>query len=284
MADTEYDFGKDAGGPRPPAARHTLPPNMNEPSLLESPLLGRAGFRHGFFTRNGGVSEGPYRSLSFSLAVGDEPGNVAENLRRAAGALGVPSDRIYYLSQVHGRQTQLADGGEPPARFLEREGDAVIAVGGQLACAVRSADCVPILVADRSSGAVAAIHAGWRGVVANVVGAAVAALRDNTQQRGDLIAAIGPHISVHAFEVSEEVAAELARASAATDVVHHGATRPHVDLRRIVRAQLTAAGLDSSAIDDVEGCTVSEPERFFSFRRDGARSGRHLSAIVPRDG
>jgi len=145
---------------------------MNEASLLESPLLGRAGFRHGFFTRNGGVSTGPYRSLSFSLAVGDEPGNVAENLRRAAGALGVPSERIYYLSQVHGRQTQLADGQEPPARFLEREGDAVLAIPGTLAlaCAVRSADCVPILVADRATGAVAAIHAGWRGVVAGVVG------------------------------------------------------------------------------------------------------------------
>src|SRR5688572_10183143 len=85
-----------------PASR--FPRDMNEPSLLESPLLGRAGFRHAFFTRNGGVSEGPYRSLSFSLAVGDEPGNVAENLRRAAGALGVPSERIYYLSQVHGRE------------------------------------------------------------------------------------------------------------------------------------------------------------------------------------
>ncbi|MDQ2643753.1 MAG: peptidoglycan editing factor PgeF [Myxococcota bacterium] len=257
---------------------------MNEASLLESPLLGRAGFRHGFFTRNGGVSTGPYRSLSFSLAVGDEPGNVAENLRRAAGALGVPSERIYYLSQVHGRQTQLADGRETPARFLEREGDAVLAVPGTdgLACAVRSADCVPILVADRATGAVAAIHAGWRGVVAGAVGAAVSALREQTGQRGDLIAAIGPHISLRAFEVSDEVAAELARASDATDVVHHGATRPHVDLRRIVRAQLAAAGLESSAIDDVQGCTVSEPERFFSFRRDGAKSGRHLSAIVPR--
>jgi YfiH family protein len=270
----------------PPSGRFPLAAscNMNEPSLLESPLLGRAGFRHGFFTRNGGVSEGPYRSLSFSLAVGDEPGNVAENLRRAAGALGVPSERIYYLSQVHGRQTLLADGLEPPERFLRREGDAVIALPGapELACAVRSADCVPILVADRATGAVAAIHAGWRGVVAGVVGAAVSALRENTRQRGDLIAAIGPHISLRAFEVSEDVAVELAGASDATGVVHHGATRPHVDLRRIVRAQLAAAGLEANAIDDVVGCTVSEPERFFSFRRDGARSGRHLSAIVPR--
>ena len=257
---------------------------MNEPSLLESPLLRAAGFHHGFFTRNGGVSGGPYRSLSFSVAVGDEPANVAENLRRAAGALGVPSERIYYLSQVHGRKTHVADGREPPSRFLEREGDAVIATPDtpDLACAVRSADCVPILVADRATGAVAAIHAGWRGVVAGVVGAAVAALRQNTQRHAALIAAIGPHISLRAFEVSEEVAAELARASSATDVVHHGATRPHVDLRRIVRAQLTAAGLEPSAIDDVQGCTVSEPERFFSFRRDGAKSGRHLSAIVPR--
>jgi YfiH family protein len=135
---------------------------------------------------------------------------------------------------------------------------------------------------DRETGAVAAIHAGWRGVACGVVGAAVEALRELTGRRGDLLAAIGPHISVRAFEVGEDVAAQLAAASDARGVVERTAARPHVDLRRIVRAQLLGGGVAPSAVDDVLGCTVSEPQRFFSFRRDGEKSGRHLAAIVPQ--
>jgi hypothetical protein len=204
-----------------------------------------------------------------------------ENFRRAGEALGVQAERIYYLSQVHGRQTRVADGKEPIESFVRNEGDAVIALGGELACGVRSADCVPILVGDRETGAVAAIHAGWRGVVRGVVGAALESLREHSGRRGDLVAAIGPHISRHAFEVGDDVARELAVASHADEVVERQGAKAHVDLRRIVRAQLAACGLTPSAIDDVSGCTLSEPARFFSFRRDGAKSGRHLAAIVP---
>jgi YfiH family protein len=164
------------------------------------------------------------------------------------------------------------------------EGDAVVALRGELACGVRSADCVPILLGDLQSGAVAAVHAGWRGVVAGVVGAAVQGLRAEIGAEGELVAAIGPHISVAAFEVGEDVAAELGRASDARDVVVRSEAHFRVDLRRIVRAQLTATGMDASAIDDVFGCTMGEPERYFSFRRDGQKSGRHLSAIVPGRG
>jgi YfiH family protein len=254
---------------------------IDEKSSLKSRLLELSGFRHAFFTRRGGVSRGPYSSLSFSLAVGDEPEHVAENLRRAAATLRVPVERIYYLSQVHGRDSHVADESQAPGAFVQREGDAVIARSGRLACAVRSADCVPILVGDRTTGAVAAIHAGWRGVVGGVVPQAIAALRAEISAAGELVAAIGPHISVSSFEVSPEVCAELAAASNAVGVVQHGSGRPHVDLRRIVRAQLSQAGLAEHAIDDVFGCTWAEPELFFSFRRDGPRSGRHLSAIVP---
>jgi YfiH family protein len=254
---------------------------MNDAACLFSPLLEAVGFRHAFFTRQGGVSRGPYESLSFSLAVGDDKEHVAENFRRAAGVLGVQAGRIYYLSQVHGRQTRLADGNEPADAFVRHEGDAVVALGGELACAVRSADCVPVLLGDLETGAVAAVHAGWRGVVAGVVGAAVQALRAETGRSGDLVAAIGPHISFSAFEVGEDVALELRAASEAPNVVLATPERFRVDLRRIVRAQLRAAGLGEHSVDDVFGCTASEPARSFSFRRDGPKSGRHLSAIVP---
>ena len=248
--------------------------------FLESALLREAGFRHAFFTRNGGVSEGAYRSLSFSIAAGDSAQHVNQNLQRAAIALGVESDRIYFLSQVHGRLTHTLHGNETQASLMHVEGDALVS-RARLACGVRSADCVPVLIADRLSGAVAAAHAGWRGAANGVVTSAIEALRALSPSP-DLVAAIGPHISQAAFEVSEDVAETLLNASLDREIVDRTHAKPHVDLRRMLRAELRANGLSEASIDDVWGCTVLEPARFFSFRRDGKASGRHLSAIVPR--
>jgi purine-nucleoside/S-methyl-5'-thioadenosine phosphorylase / adenosine deaminase len=249
--------------------------------FLESALLRGAGFRHAFFTRNGGVSVGAYASLSFSVAAGDSTSNVRQNLLRAGAALGVDAVRIHFLSQVHGRTALELVGGEDQNHVVQFEGDALFSKTPNLACGVRSADCVPVLIADRRSGAVAAAHAGWRGAVQGVVSSAVRALRD-LAPHADLVAAIGPHISQAAFEVSSDVAEAILAASHDPGIVDRSRNRPHVDLRRMLRAELRSHGLEDSAIDDVWGCTVSEPARFFSFRRDGKASGRHLSAIVPR--
>jgi copper oxidase (laccase) domain-containing protein len=101
--------------------------------------------------------------------------------------------------------------------------------------------------------------------------------------RGELLAAIGPHISAAAFEVSDEVAAELAASCPVPGAVERvSGERPHVSLRFIVTQKLLALGLAESGVEQVGGCTVGDKERYFSFRRDGKRSGRHLSAIVPR--
>ncbi|HET7543880.1 MAG TPA: peptidoglycan editing factor PgeF [Polyangiaceae bacterium] len=253
----------------------------NRAEFLESALLRDAGFRHAFFTRNGGVSAGAYSSLSFSVAAGDSNENVTQNLERAAAALGIASSRIHFLSQVHGRVALILGGTELQSELIQREGDALVSRAPGLACGVRSADCVPVLLADRRSGAVAAAHAGWRGAVSGIVSSAVDALR-SIAPNPDLLAAIGPHISLDAFEVSEDVAEKLLNASRDPHIVDRSRRKPHVDLRRMLRAELHALGLAQSAIDDVWGCTVLQPERFFSFRRDGKASGRHLSAIVPR--
>jgi YfiH family protein len=250
-----------------------------------SPLLTRAGFRHAFFTRRGGVSEGPYASLSFSVAAGDTEENVAANLKRAAEALGVDAERLYYLSQVHGRTAVRLDGTEDRKEVLFREGDAVLSRNPRAAVGVRVADCVPILVGDRKSGAALAIHAGWRGIVRGVIFEGLEALRLEAGGDCELLAAIGPHITGPAFEVGDDVAEELARASSAGNVVERGAgAKPRVHLSRIARAQLEEARVPPESIDVVAGCTFSEPQDFFSFRRDGKHSGRHLAAIVPRNG
>lgn len=254
---------------------------IDRAEFLESALLREAGFRHAFFTRRGGVSTGPYATLSFSIAAGDDPNNVRENLERAGAELGVAGSRIHFLSQVHGRSVRVLNGEEQQNTLISREGDALVSRAPGLACAVRSADCVPVLIADRRSGAVGAAHAGWRGAVQGVVSETVAAMRALTPD-SDLIAAIGPHISAAAFEVSDDVAEAILSASRDPDIVDRSRAKPHVDLRRMLRAELRSLGFSGAAIDDVLGCTVLEPERFFSFRRDGKASGRHLSAIVPR--
>jgi YfiH family protein len=250
--------------------------------FIESGVLRAAGFRHAFFTRRGGVSTGPYESLNFSRAVGDDAASVQANVALAASALGVAPNRVYYLSQVHGAVTHVLAGDETPEAMLEREGDALASRDATLACGVRSADCVPVLVGDRASGAVVAIHAGWRGVVCGAIESGVRALSELAGGGGALVAAIGPHIRVGAFEVSDDVAAELEAVSPVPGVVERAGAKPHVSLARIVTAKLRALGLDAAAIDDVGGCTVTEPDRFFSFRRNGKLGGRHLSAIVPR--
>jgi hypothetical protein len=255
------------------------------PSALASPLLEGAGFRHAFFTRLGGVSRPPWDTLSFSASVGDDPEAVRENFSRAAAILGVDPRRVYVLSQVHGTNAHVLTGTEDREELIRTvSGDITLSRTPGVACGVRSADCVPILIADRASGAVAAIHSGWRGTVAGVAAAGVAALRDLAGARGDLVAAVGPHIQTCCFEVGDDVAADLARSSPLGEaaVVRAEGKKPHVDLRRIVHAQLEAAGLAAEMIDDVMGCSVCEPERFHSFRRGGKVSGRMLSAIVAR--
>jgi polyphenol oxidase len=249
-----------------------------------SPLLQQAGFRHAFFTRSGGASEGPFESLSFSTAVGDDPRHVDENLRRAGTLLGVDRERVLYLSQVHGREARFYRTPEQRSELITLEGDAIGGSEPGTAYGVRSADCVPVLLADVVSGAVMAIHAGWRGVVIGAVEAGVACLRQNLGREGQLLAAIGPHISAAAFEVSDDVAAELARACPVPGAVRRDAAtaKPHVNLRFIVTQKLLALGLTEASIDQIGGCTVLDAQHYFSFRRDGKRSGRHLSAIVPR--
>lgn len=253
--------------------------DSGKPTILQSSALLKAGFRHAFFTRHGGVSEGPFRSLNLASNTGDELANVSANRRIAEKALGLAADKLFFLSQVHGIHSVELLGGESFEKVVRLEGDATLTGLSEVGCGVRSADCGTILVGDERSGRVAAIHAGWRGVVLGVIESAIHALRAN--QPSQLIAAVGPHIQRCCFEVGDEVAQQLAACSSLGQaVVDRSRARPHVDLRRLMRSKLEA--LDVQTIEDIDGCTVCEPSLYFSFRRDGQASGRLLSAIVAR--
>lgn len=288
------ESSRSTGNPLAPAA---LSPEGGLP-VLRSPLLLASGFCHAFFTRLGGVSPPPWDSLNFLASVGDDPAAVIENRRRAASALGLRPERLYFLSQVHGSAFRVLDDSEDWDEVVRSVGDITLSRTAGVGCGVRTADCVPVLLADPRSGAVAAIHSGWRGTADRVVMTGVRALRELAGGEGELIAAIGPHIEACCFEVGDDVARELAGASTAGESAvllqspkdprdpknPKSPGKPHVDLRRIVRAQLEEVGLAPGSIDDVRGCTVCNVTQFHSFRRDRDRSGRLLSAIVAREG
>jgi YfiH family protein len=257
-----------------------------EAEALTSLVLANAGFANGFATRRGGVSPAPYDSLNFGGGR-DAAGNVRENVNRFARKVGFTPKELWQSSQVHGARVVRAYEAHTPEAEVPPwingvlgEADAVIVRGGQTA-GVRVADCVPVLVGDLVSGEAAAIHAGWRGVVAGVIGAALAALGDSRAPRA---AAIGPSIGPCCFEVGNDVARQIADACGDPQVVAREAPngKAFVDLRRAVRAQLRAHGLGDGDIEDVPGCTRCDAERFFSFRRDGEKSGRHLAVVSGR--
>ena len=265
------------------------------PVVLTSDLLSRAGFAHAFSTRLGGVSAPPFDALNLQsvqanarIAEGeprDSDAFIRENHARFAEAAGLARDAVVVdVSQVHGC-TVVA------ARDAARErvpADAITSARGGHAILIRIADCVPVLLACPRTGTVAAVHAGWRGVVAGIVPAAIDALRSLGCAPNELLAAVGPSISVRHFEIGPEVAGELSRANLGASVAAPGICgitgrepKHHADLVLGVRLQLERAGVERANIDADPPCTYADRARFHSFRRDGARSGRLAALIAP---
>lgn len=219
-------------------------------------------------TRAGGVSRGAYASLNLGSHVGDAPDAVAENRRRFAAAAGLAA-QPNWLNQVHGCDVAAAGGG-PLA-----SADAIWTDQSGRACAVLTADCLPVLFADFEGHCIAAAHAGWRGLAAGVLEATVAAMPVPARR---LSAWLGPAIGPEAFQVGAEVR-EAFIGQCADDAAAFKADgdRWRADLFALARARLARCGVTSVAGGGL--CTVSDPQRFFSHRRDGL-SGRFASLIV----
>ncbi|WP_373049045.1 peptidoglycan editing factor PgeF [Vulgatibacter sp.] len=244
--------------------------------FLTSALLDRAGVIHGFTTREGGVSEAPWDALNLGGSVGDDPAAVEANLQRLAASAGIARERFRGAVQVHGDRVLLVEEGpwDP-----SNEGDALLATASGLAVAVKTADCVPILLFQPETGEAAAVHAGWRGTAAAIVRRAVEALASRGGDPGSTLAAIGPCIGRCCYEVSAELAADFG--SRIGPGVVEGR---RLDLAEANRLLLREAGLQEGAIDVLSRCTACEPVHFFSHRRDAGRTGRHLSFVAARDG
>ncbi|HWV36889.1 MAG TPA: peptidoglycan editing factor PgeF [Vulgatibacter sp.] len=240
--------------------------------FLRSDRLAREGFVHGFSTRTGGVSGGPFASLNLGPTAGDDPAAVEENHRLLAAAAGFPRADLRLVHQVHGDRVLRLGGWEPPPAGAEA--DAILATAPGIAPAVRTADCVPILLAHPRTGRVAAVHAGWRGARLGIARKTVREMAAAGTPAGELVASIGPAIGRCCYEVSADLAEDFV-ASYGSRV----ADGRRLDLREVVRLQLTGAGIPAPAVDLVGSCTACHPEAWFSHRRDRGRTGRHLSFI-----
>ena len=219
-------------------------------------------------TRVGGVSQGAYASLNLGSHVGDAPEAVAENRRRFTAAAGLACEPGW-LNQVHGSGVVAADTG------VTSTADAAWTARPGMPCAVLTADCLPVLFADLEGRCVAAAHAGWRGLAAGVLESTIAAMPVPATR---LTAWLGPAIGPEAFQVGDEVReAFITQAAADAAAFKPDGGRWRADLFALARARLARCGIAHIAGGGL--CTVSDPARFFSHRRD-AVSGRFASVIV----
>jgi len=251
----------------------------DRPLLVRSPLLeGVEGITHGFSTRYGGISEGPRRSLNLGRGVGDPASVVRENRQRVLQAMECTGHQWVSLQQVHGKSVVEV------TRHARRniEGDGLWTQDPQAAVAVTVADCVPILIAHRSGRAVAAVHAGWRGTEARIVGEMVKRLSAAGFKPNDLVAALGPAIGPQNFEIGAEVVASLQAAFPQADtlqIVEKG--KGFANLWDLNTIALEEAGLMPSQIDVVAHCTVGSTD-YFSYRREKGDTGRQCGIIACR--
>ncbi|MBV9735500.1 MAG: peptidoglycan editing factor PgeF [Acidisphaera sp.] len=236
---------------------------------------------HGFFTRRGGVSAGPYATLNCSLSGGDDRAAVLENRARAAGAVGADPARLVGLTQVHGAEVVQVVAPWPPG--AGPRADAMVTDVPGVALGIVTADCAPVLFHDPAMGAVGAAHAGWRGALAGILEATLAAMAAIGAAPSRIRAVIGPCIAQASYEVGPDLR-EALLARAPDDARFLAPGRPgrwQFDLRGYCAARLRAAGVSVGA---VEADTCADAVRFFSHRRrvraGGGPIGHQISLVA----
>ena len=252
--------------------------------MIRSALLREIpNVRHGFFTREGGHSAGIYASLNCSFGSKDDAASVKQNRDIVAARMGVDAARLLTVWQSHSADVMMVEAAfdvrRPP------EADAMVTLRPGIALGVMSADCTPILLADRGGRAVGVAHAGWKGALGGILEASVAGFQSRGVEPGDLLAAIGPTIGQTNYEVGPEfldrfLADDAANArffAASSRNGHH-----RFDLPGYVKLKLERLGL--ARVEDLALCTYGDEARFFSYRRATHRGeadyGRLISAIV----
>lgn len=249
---------------------------VDEIRLYTSPLIDAELFVHGFPERTGGVSRGARASLNLGYAWGDERDNVTRNRQLVAEHAGFPHDSLAVTKHVHGTAVWRVGEEKPdPDEFDGLVSDRPGTVLGAFA-----ADCIPIVFADPVGKTCGAAHSGWRGTVAGVSANVVARMVEMGSQPADIRVALGPSIGPCCFEVGPEVVEVFTeRFEALPGLIVQGPVKEHINLRIATRAILQEVGVRAEHIDDTPPCTKCQPERFFSYRRDGRAGGCHMGYI-----
>ena len=248
-----------------------------------SPLLSAIpGLRHGFFTREGGVSDGIYQSLNGGMGSQDDASHVTENRRRMAAQLGVAPTHLLTAFQIHSPDVAVAT--DPWDNATRPRVDAIVTRTAGLAIGVTAADCGPVLFVDPNARVIGAAHAGWKGALTGVLEATIDAMEQLGAERAGMVAAIGPLIRQHSYEVGAEFVERFASAEADNVRFFVPASRENhamFDLAGFIRMRLENAGV--LMIDDIGVDTYSD-ERFYSYRRSVHRGepdyGRHVHSIA----
>ncbi len=222
-------------------------------------------------TRAGGVSAPPYDTFNLGDHVGDDPAAVAANRKRLASAIGLATDAVAWMNQVHGDRVARVDG---PLDAPVEQTDALVTTTPRLALAVVTADCVPVLMADARAGVAAAAHAGRVGAQNGVVARTVEAMLDAGAHAEDISVLLGPAVSGRNYEVPAAMAEEVEASLPGSRTTTSRGT-PGLDLRAGIARQLMDLGI--TAIDADPRCTV-EDRNLFSHRRD-APTGRLASLV-----
>lgn len=246
---------------------------MSDPGRIDVSVP--PGVRAAFTLRHGGVSTGTHASANLGYGTGDAPGAVRANRQALCAALGISPDAVTMGTQVHGAAVDDIAGpsagaflDDSPAVWPERDG--MVSSQPDVALMVVTADCVPVLLWSLDGTRVGAVHAGWRGIVGGVLREAVSKF----STAGLIGAAIGPCAGACCYQVDADLRGEFRARFGDTCVVDD-----RVDLPAAVKTALVASGVDAEHVQVDGSCTVCDDDRFFSYRRDGARTGR-TGAII----
>jgi hypothetical protein len=260
---------------------------------LESAVLVECDFLvHAFCTRWEGVSGAGFSSLNFSARTGDDPERVKANWGLVCNAFGISSGQFLTVHQVHGEGVHVVAGSVcqiprsetfPPEAELSC--DAMITDRPEIALGIKTADCVPIFLVDRVRCIIGAVHAGWRGTALGIAGKVVDTLRERFSSRPeDILAVIGPTIGPCCYEVDDTVFRAMPSPHGGESFFRPGRREGHwmLDLTAANRQQIEEKGVPPENIFSAGICSSCREDLFYSHRRDGGRTGRHLNFIMLR--
>ncbi|MGM5629894.1 peptidoglycan editing factor PgeF [Apibacter raozihei] len=237
----------------------------------------------------GGVSSGNYSSFNFGISSGDEPNNIEKNKKILSDKLKISVDQIFIPRLTHSNKVAVIDKSfllDKNAKSLEilKGVDALVTNQKGICIGITTADCVPVLLYDPVNKTLGTVHAGWRGTVSNIAGETVKLMVEKFNCKPEnILAAIGPSISIEHFEVGSEVVEEFVSANFNLSIIskiNKESEKHHIDLWKANRFLLLEAGLLDSHIEISGICTYKDSERFFSARRQTLNSGRMLTGGV----